>query len=103
LKTEINSIAATVDEGVFLHVLDTIQKYLPVFLEEEDYKTLDAFQDRDVIKSTLTHHYQQLISPSGVGIKKIIQNDPLGISFLVLKKMQQLYVDENFELYIFEC
>jgi 1-acyl-sn-glycerol-3-phosphate acyltransferase len=99
LKTEINSIAATVDEGVFLHVLDTIQKYLPVFLEEEDYKTLDAFQDRDVIKSTLTHHYQQLISPSGVGIKKIIQNDPLGISFLVLKKMQQLYVDENFELY----
>ena len=29
----------------------------------------------------------------------MISNDPVGISFLGLKKLQQLQYDENFELY----
>ena len=40
-----------------------------------------------------------MTSPAGIALKNMISNDPVGISFLGLKKLQQLQYDENFELY----
>ena len=39
-----------------------------------------------------------MVSPTGLVSKDFILNDPLGISFIALKKLQQLSVGEDFEL-----
>ena len=50
-------------------------------------------------KRVLRENYAQLISPSGIAVKKILVRDPLGFSFLAISKLQQLQYDEGFELY----
>lgn len=99
LHPYIKSISATVDDSKFLQVLEGIQDHLPVFLEEEDYAVLDSLTQPETVQLTLGAHYRQLISPSGVAVKKVITRDPLGFSFLALRKLQRLQYDENFELY----
>src|SRR6202040_2932660 len=51
------------------------------------------------VKETLSQNFRTLSSPAGIALKNVITRDPLGISFIALKKLQELQYDENFELY----
>lgn len=93
------SIQSEVDDSQLLEVVQSIQSNLPVFLEEEDYLEIDSLLKPENAKERLVANYRQLISPSGIVTKNIIVNDPLGISFIVLKKLQDLQFDQNVEVY----
>ena len=99
LKPYIRNIVSRVDDDKVMEVFRTVHDHLPVFLEEADYAQLDTVIGPEQVQRTLSNHYRQLISPAGIAVKKIIAQDPLGFSFLVLKKLQRLQYDENFELY----
>jgi 1-acyl-sn-glycerol-3-phosphate acyltransferase len=99
LKPYVSSINSQVDDSKILGLVDAVQEYLPLFLDERDYVTLDSLIRPDAITETLNSNYRQLISPSGMITKKIIANDPLGFSYLVLKKLQGLQYDNSIEVY----
>ncbi len=99
LKPYVKNIVSRVDDDKVMDVFRTVHDHLPVFLEESDYAQLDTLTAPEQVQRTLANHYRQLISPAGIAVKKIIAQDPLGFSFLVLKKLQRLQYDENFELY----
>lgn len=92
-------ITSRIEDDKILEVFNTSLQYLPVFLTPQDYQRLDSITQPEASREVLRHNYQQLISPSGIALKKIIVNDPMGFSFLVLKKLQNLQYDDNFELY----
>jgi 1-acyl-sn-glycerol-3-phosphate acyltransferase len=93
------SIQSEVDDSQLLEVVQSIQTNLPVFLEEGDYREIDSLLKPEHTRARLLANYRQLISPSGIVTKNIIVNDPLGISFIVLKKLQNLQFDQNVEVY----
>ncbi|HEY0656444.1 MAG TPA: MMPL family transporter, partial [Chryseosolibacter sp.] len=93
------SIQSEVDDSQLIEVVQSIQSNLPIFLDDEDYVALDSLTTPANIDARLAANYRQLISPSGIATKNIIVNDPLGISFIVLKKLQTLQFDENVEVY----
>ncbi len=95
----IKGIRTEVDDARVLELFQTIRQHLPVFLNDEDYAAIDSITNPTYAGTILQSNYRQLISPSGVVTKNIIVNDPLGFSFLVLKKLERLQYDENFELY----
>src|SRR5689334_8509001 len=99
LQPYIRQIDSEVDDAKVLEIMEVIHEHLPVFLDEQDYKVLDSLSQPEVTRQVMERNYRQLISPAGVAVKKIILKDPMGISFLALKKLQQLQYDENFELY----
>lgn len=99
LAPHISRVVSEVDDTKLLSVFSTIQEHLPIFLDEQDYQVLDSISRSDVVEKVLQSSYRQLISPSGIATKKVIVNDPLGFSFIVLKKLQHLQYDENFEIY----
>ena len=99
LKPHIKQITSRVDDTKVLEVFKTVHSFLPIFLDDRDYAQLDSLTIPEVAKKTLEENYRQLISPSGVVLKKVIVQDPLGFSFLALKKLKQIQYDENFELY----
>jgi 1-acyl-sn-glycerol-3-phosphate acyltransferase len=99
LKPFISSISSTVDDSRVTTLLTQMQDNLPFFLDENDYLAIDSMIGVDQLRNSLEKNYHQLISPTGIVTKKLIANDPLGISFLVLKKLQSLQVDDNVELY----
>jgi predicted exporter len=95
----ISKINAKVDDGLVMELLGTINKSLPIYLNERDYLNIDTLIRPDQVKETLTRNLRTLNSPAGLALKGMISADPVGISYLGLKKLQQLQYDENFELY----
>jgi uncharacterized protein len=99
LGDHIVSVNGQVDDSGVLDVVQYVQQNLPLFLEESDYLQMDSLVTEEGIEMRLKESYQQLISPSSVVTKNVITHDPLGISYLVLKKLQRLQYDKNIELY----
>lgn len=99
LKPYVKQMVTRVDDEKVMEVFRAIQTQLPIFLDEKDYRQLDSLSRPENVQKILNENYQQLISPAGVALKRIIVQDPLGFSFLALKKLRQLQYDENFELY----
>ena len=82
-----------------MNLIAGIQADLPVFLTKYDYDTIDSLITPGKIGQQLAWDYSKLVSPEGLVLKQIIQTDPAGISWLGIKKLQRLRVDEQFELY----
>ena len=95
----VNKINAKVDDGLAMELYGTISDHLPIYLEDKDYRSIDSLVMPEKLKETLEQNFRTLTSPAGIALKQMISNDPVGITFLGLKKLQQLQYDENFELY----
>lgn len=95
----ITSVHFKVDDNVALELFGTISEHLPVYLNEKDYSAIDSLIMPGKVQETMEQNFRTLSSPAGFALKSMVSKDPLGISFLALKKLQQLQYDENFELY----
>lgn len=98
-KPYIKNIRYKVEDDFTMALFQTIQEHLPVFLSEKDYAKIDTLRQPEVLQTTLANDIKLLSAPTGFAINDVIRNDPSGISFLALKKLQQLQFDDNFELY----
>ena len=78
--------------------LDLVYKNLPLFLEAADYQTIQNKLSADSIAKITAENYRTLISPTGIIAKKSIVQDPLGLSFIALKKLRKLGFGEGFKL-----
>ncbi|MBW8684069.1 trifunctional MMPL family transporter/lysophospholipid acyltransferase/class I SAM-dependent methyltransferase [Chitinophaga rhizophila] len=95
----IKSFQSRVEDNTVLDLMQVIQQHLPVFLEENDYRKIDSLIIPDRLQQTLQSNYNTLISPAGLVVKKVIAADPVGMSWLGIKKLQHLQYDDQFELY----
>ena len=75
-----------------------IYQNLPLFLDKDDYKVISNKIEKDSIEATTLKNYKTLISPSGLIAKDFILKDPLGLSFIALKKLQELSFGDSFTL-----
>jgi len=99
LKPYIKKVNFKVDDEVVLNLFETISQRLPIILNEKDYLAIDTLITPEKVKESLQYDLRTISSPTGIGLKKIISTDPVGLSFIGLKKLQQLQYDKNFELY----
>jgi uncharacterized protein len=99
IGTHITEVTARVDDEVVSDLFQSIHQSLPVYLQESDYPLLDSLESRQYVRRVLTDNYRQLLSPAGMATKNVIVHDPLGLSFPVMKRLQHLQFDENFQLY----
>ncbi len=88
-----------VSDHAITDIFASVNDNLPVFLTEEDYERLDTILQPDNLRRQLENNYKLLISPASLVMKKIVIQDPLGMSGNVLKKLRNLEVEDNFELY----
>ena len=95
----ISSIQGQIASDEIDKTLDFISQNIPLFLEDADYKYIEQRLHKDSIQNITKVNYKTLISPTGIVAKKTILNDPLGITFLGLKKLEQLKIDDNFKIH----
>lgn len=95
----IKQIELQQDENQMMQLMDAIQHNIPFLLTEKDYAYLYKHLQTDSIAHHLQENYRMLSSPNGIILKQLIQNDPLGITWPVFKRLQQLNVDDNQFLY----
>lgn len=94
----IKNIRGKVNDDDLLRTMDFVYKNLPLFLDKNDYKTIAQKLRKDSIIDRTETNYRTLISPSGIVSKDMILRDPLGISFIALKKLRQLSITDDFFL-----
>ena len=99
LGSGIKKINYGADDDLVMELFNTIADHLPIYLNEKDYRSIDTLMKGEKVKATLAQNFRTLSSPVGIGLKSIIARDPLGISFIALKKLEELQYDKNFELY----
>jgi len=80
-------------------IIGILQDNLPVFLSEQDFQRLDSLTNSETIERTLEQNKKILVSPAGVVFKQFIAQDPIGMTSLVWKKLNDLQVDGGYELY----
>ncbi len=96
--TYVKNIQGQVSDDDISGTLDFVYKNLPLFLDASDYNEIAQKIKEDSIAAITKENYKTLISPSGIVVKKTILKDPLGLSFIALKKLQQLGVSDGFIL-----
>lgn len=95
----ISEINHKVSDEMMGEVYNTFYENIPFFLDENDYKKIEENIQRENLDSAFARNYKTLMSPASVVLKQFIVKDPVGISFLGLKKLQDLQVEDNYELY----
>jgi uncharacterized protein len=97
--THISEMKVRVDDETTLDIYNTVHSLLPLYLDKADYNSIDSLITPEAVKASMESNYQVLTSASGIAMKKLIADDPVGISKLALRKLQSLQADDNFELY----
>ena len=93
-----------IEESSFLDLYEGLYSNLPLYLDASDYKKLDSLTADSAIAQSLHRDYKSLLAPSGLVTGKFIEKDPLGFGPIVLNKLKQLQLDNNYEIengYIF--
>lgn len=97
-KDYVGEVQGKLDEKNLQETFDFVYNNLPLFLDKNDYSTIQNKIQNDSIAAIVEADYKSLISPTGIVSRDFILKDPLGISFIALKKMQQLSIGDDFEL-----
>jgi len=94
----VKNIQGKVADDEVLQTMDLVYENLPLFLDRTDYALIQQKIEKDSIAVATRENYKTLISPTGILAKKNLLRDPLGLSYLALKKLRQQGVAEGFTL-----
>lgn len=94
----VKKVQGKIDEENIQETIDFVYQNLPLFLDQNDYEAINGKLQHDSISAIVKADYKSLIAPTGFISRDFILRDPLGISFIALKKLQQLGVGDNFDL-----
>lgn len=98
-KAYIKTIQGKVGDDVMNQTLDFAYHNLPLLLDPEDYENIAKKLNNDSIQVITQNNYKTLVSPSGLIAKKMILRDPLGLTFMGLKKLQSLSFGDDFSVH----
>ncbi|WP_119078951.1 trifunctional MMPL family transporter/lysophospholipid acyltransferase/class I SAM-dependent methyltransferase [Chitinophaga alhagiae] len=99
LQPYIKTVQGQADDALVMELMQAVQNHLPVFLDEKDYAAIDSLITPQALRQKMADNYNTLLSPAGLVLKRMIQADPVGISWLGVKKLEQLQAGGQFELY----
>jgi 1-acyl-sn-glycerol-3-phosphate acyltransferase len=94
----IKNIQGKLNDEDLPNTLNLAYENLPLFLDADDYALIEQKLEKDSIAKTTAQNFRTLTSPSGIIAKKTLVKDPLGLSFIALKKLQQLGIGADFKL-----
>lgn len=98
LQKYISSVQGKVNDNEISETFDFVSQNLPLFLNENDYKEIDKKLQKDSIAKQVENNYISLVSPTSLVTKEFIKKDPLGLTFLGIKKLNALNISKDFKL-----
>lgn len=98
LQKYIGSIQGKVNDNEISETFNFVNQNLPLFLNENDYKEIERKLQKDSIAKQVEDNYISLVSPTSLVTKEFIKKDPLGLTFLGIKKLNALNISKDFKL-----
>lgn len=97
-KNYLASVQGKIEDDNLQQTIDFVYENLPLFLDTSDYDQIQKKLSSDSIFQTVQNNYRSILSPSGMVTADFIRRDPLGLTFIGLKKLQQLQLGADFTL-----
>ncbi|MFP3596181.1 MMPL family transporter [Chryseobacterium sp. SIMBA_029] len=98
LHQYIGSVQGKINDQEISETFDFVNQNLPLFLDEKDYQEIERKLQKDSIAKQVENNYVSLVSPTSLVTKDFIKKDPLGITFLGIKKLNALNISKDFKL-----
>ncbi|WP_299181175.1 MMPL family transporter, partial [uncultured Chryseobacterium sp.] len=98
LRNYVGSVQGKVNDDEISETFDFVNQNLPLFLNENDYREIERKLQKDSIAKQVENNYISLVSPTSLVTKEFIKKDPLGITFLGIKKLNALNISKDFKL-----
>ncbi len=83
-------VLSRLPKGYESELFRTLQSSLPLLLDGDDLRMLEKMTTKEGIEKSLHNTFVLLNSPAGIALKRQVQQDPLGLVPLVLKKLKYL-------------
>jgi len=99
LKPYFRNLQLRVDDNQMLDMMDIVKNNLPYFLDSKDYNRIAAKIQEDSIQQIVNAGYKSMISPIGFMSSKYFLEDPLGIQFMALEKIQSFNLSDKVLLF----
>lgn len=94
----IREIRGGIPDSLVIRYMDYFYEHLPLYLDEKDYEQISNRLVADSIDKITQRNYQTLVTPAGFALKKNISRDPLGLTWLAMKKLQTLQSGDEYDL-----
>ncbi|MGG7470952.1 MMPL family transporter [Chryseobacterium arthrosphaerae] len=98
LQKYISSVQGKVNDHEISETFDFVSQNLPLFLNTEDYREIERKIRKDSIARQVENNYISLASPTSLVTKEFIKKDPLGLTFLGIRKLNALNISKDFKL-----
>ncbi|MGG7441107.1 MMPL family transporter [Chryseobacterium arthrosphaerae] len=98
LQKYISSVQGKVNDDEISETFDFVSQNLPLFLNTEDYREIERKIRKDSIARQVENNYISLASPTSLVTKEFIKKDPLGLTFLGIRKLNALNISKDFKL-----
>ena len=95
----IKQVRLKIDNSQLDSAYSQIYKYLPYYLTSEDYESIAKSVTPEGIDRAMAGAFKSLNSPMGSFSSNYILKDPLGMTFLPLKRFRELSSSGEIELY----
>ncbi|MCG9911052.1 MAG: 1-acyl-sn-glycerol-3-phosphate acyltransferase [Flavobacteriales bacterium] len=86
------------DEAQMTDAFDLFYRFLPFYLNESDYASVDSMLTEEKIDEALSTGYRALLSPAGSFLKTTFLRDPLSMTPRALRRLQSLKSDEGLRI-----
>jgi uncharacterized protein len=98
LQPYIAEVKGKTDEETTLALYQFIRAHLPLYLSDADYRSIDTMITSEGVDRSIARDYHTLNTASGLALKRMIADDPVGISSLALRKLNNLQVNSDFDV-----
>lgn len=96
--TGVKEVVGAIGESQMADAVKFVYQNLPLILDRTDYSVIQQKLARDSVRKQIESNYRRLISPEGMIMRDMLLSDPLELSILGLKKMQNNVAGDNFTL-----
>src|SRR6056297_157499 len=90
----ISEINYKINDQAVSSLYDFYYSNLPLFLDSSNYREMAGYLKKETVKQKMAGNFRSLISPASFAIKDYILKDPLSLTPLVLKKFNNLRLEE---------
>jgi len=94
----ITRLQVRLEDDQLMELLELVSNNLPLFMDENDYRRIDSLLSSDSIAVSVQRAYQTITRPQNLVSTPLVRQDPLGLTFLGLRKFQRLQSTGPFTL-----
>ncbi len=91
----IKNIEGRIDPTMQLQLMENFFNYLPIYMEDSDYKYIDSLIKNGDMGHILQEHLRMLNSPAGMMASRYIFRDPFGLASAQMHRLKTLQLDKN--------